>query len=203
MAEHLIKKLSQADMVLVAIYNAAKGTTRQVPYEEIVIESWRTFPFSFGLRNHPEYPDSSDIHKRIYQNLKPQGLVITLGNKIFRLTDKGVSKAENLTNALKSVKVDKEKHKLSREAERYLTYAITSQAYSLWKAGEKEKLIDYDVKLFFQFSTGTKVEGRKQKVTFATETIEEAIKDGIREAVELRALSKYLIVKFSYLLEEG
>ena len=74
-----LRQFTQAEKVLVALYRAANGTTAQVPYEEIVIQAWRDFPQTFSLRNHPEHPDSSDIHKRIYQTLKPKGLVIALG----------------------------------------------------------------------------------------------------------------------------
>src|SRR5665811_1964919 len=73
--------LTQSDMVLVSMARAAKGTTDRIPYEEIVLQAWRDFPQAFSLRSHPEHPDASDIHKKLYQTLKPAGLVASLGNK--------------------------------------------------------------------------------------------------------------------------
>ena len=97
------KKLSQTEMILISLYRVAEGTTEKVPEEEIVIEAWKKFPHSFSLRNHPEYPEGSAVSKRMADKLKPQGLVIGLGDNIFRLTDKGIKKAENILPALGNV----------------------------------------------------------------------------------------------------
>src|SRR5262245_42201837 len=73
-------KLSQPEMVLVSMYRASGGRTERIPYEEIVVRAHRDFPEAFSLRNYPQFPDASDIHKKLYQALKPNGLVVTLGD---------------------------------------------------------------------------------------------------------------------------
>ena len=83
--KQLARPLTQSEMLLISFYRSSGGTTSKVPYEELVLQAWRDFPQTFSLRNHPEHPDASDMHKTLYQALKPQGLVIPLGNKIFRL----------------------------------------------------------------------------------------------------------------------
>jgi hypothetical protein len=67
-----------------------------VPYEELVLQARRDYPEAFSLRNHPEHPDASDIHKRLYQTLKPAGLIVSVGSKVFRLTEAGVNRAKEL-----------------------------------------------------------------------------------------------------------
>lgn len=42
---------SRADMVLLAMNKASKGTTAKIPYEEIVINAWKAFPEAFSLRS--------------------------------------------------------------------------------------------------------------------------------------------------------
>jgi hypothetical protein len=85
----LRRNTSRADQVLAALYNAANGTTESVAYEEIVLSAWRLFPEAFSLRNHPEYPDASDVHKPLYSTLRANGLVEPVGDKRFRLTNEG------------------------------------------------------------------------------------------------------------------
>src|SRR5438067_2194698 len=77
--------LAQHEMILLALAHAANWTTAKVPYEDLVLQAWQAFPHAFSLRNHPEHPDASDIHKRLYQSLRPAGFVVSLGNKVFRL----------------------------------------------------------------------------------------------------------------------
>ena len=67
-----------------------------MPYEDLVLQAWRDYPEAFSLRNHPEYPDASDIHKKLYQSLRSNGFVVSLGNKFFRLTEEGVANASAL-----------------------------------------------------------------------------------------------------------
>ena len=51
-----IDDLSQAKMVLLAIYRVSKSFGNRVPFEEIVLQAWKDFPEQFSLRNHPEFP---------------------------------------------------------------------------------------------------------------------------------------------------
>ena len=93
-------KLTQPEMVLLSMYRVSHGTTQKIPYEELVLQAWRDYPEAFSLRNYPEYPDGSDIHKKLYNGfLKTDNLVLSLGDKNFRLTEKGVSRASELLSS--------------------------------------------------------------------------------------------------------
>lgn len=95
------EQLTVSEQVLIALAVASGGTTDAVPYEEIVIASWRRFPGRFSLRNHPEYPDASDQHKQLYGSLKRAGFVTAIeGAKAFRLTDRGLEQAVRLDPSL-------------------------------------------------------------------------------------------------------
>jgi hypothetical protein len=202
--EIINKKLSQTEMILVSLYRAARGTTEKIPEEEIVIEAWKQFPHAFSLRNHPEYPEGSSVSKRMADKLKPQGLVIGLGDNIFRLTDKGIIKARKIISALENVpNLERTAYRhLSRDEENFINHALKTQAFSAWRKNQKGTLIDYDVKLFFKFSTGTKVEERSFKVKFALDSIKKAVDLGINQAGELQQLSAYLLDNFKELFRE-
>jgi hypothetical protein len=73
--------LSHAEMILLAIHRVANGTTNRVPFESIVLQSWQDFPQEFSLNNHPEYPDSYVVSKRLYSDLITKRLVVSLRNQ--------------------------------------------------------------------------------------------------------------------------
>jgi hypothetical protein len=199
------RSLTQPEMVLVSFYRVAKGMTAKVPYEELVLQAWRDFPEAFSLRNHPEHPDASDIHKKLYQSLKSTGLVVSLGNKVFRLTEKGLAQARDLIAEVEGQRPVpiQEKLRLARDEQRFIEHALRSRAFTTWRATEKDKLVDYDARLFFQFSTGTAVAERKRKVEFAQEAITKAVAVGIDGAIDLDELATFLLQRFNELLQEA
>jgi hypothetical protein len=194
-------KLSKAQMLLISFFRVSEGTTSKVPYEELVIQAWRDFPESFSLRNHPEHPDASDIHKALYQSLKTSGLIVPLGNKVFRLTDKGVRQASQLLASAGEKTPDErvEEGRLARSEEAFIKRAVQSRTFSTWEAGQSVKLVDYDARMFFQFSTATPVDERKRRLDFARESIEKAQRLNMEHADELANLAQYLVEKFPQL----
>jgi hypothetical protein len=83
----------------------------------------------------------------------------------------------------------------------FIDKARTSRAYAVWKSGRKEDLIDYDVKLFFQFGTTTPFADRRVKVALANEAIAKACSLGIEGSDDLLALAKFMQDKYAKLLQ--
>ena len=189
-------------MVLLALAHAASWSTRKVPYEDIVLQAWRDFPGEFSLRNHPEHPDASDIHKRIYQTLRPKGFAVSLGNKVFRLTDLGLDNARELDSSLKTSAPPAPRARLARNEQAFLEQVLGSRAFSTWMSGESDRLIEHDARIFFQFSTGTPIAERRLRVKFADETLAKAEALDVHSARDLAALSAFLKDGFHNLLED-
>lgn len=193
-------------MVLVALARVSGWTTKRVPYEELVLQAWRDYPDTFSLRNHPEHPDASDIHKRLYQTLKPAGLIVSVGSKVFRLTDSGVSRAQELEARGRGTQPSAEsgdtKARLGREEQSLLNHARASRAYQTWTAGEADQLIDYDARMFFQFSTGTERVDRRRRVAASLAALRKAADLGIQESHDLLELAEHLAHHFAALLED-
>lgn len=192
--------LTQADQALIAFHRAANGSTERVPYEEIVLQAWRDFPESFSLRNHPEHPDASDIHKKLYQTLKPGGYVVSLGNKVFRLTDAGVARAAALLE--QSTRSTSQRTRLSREDDRLFQHALKSRALEKWESERASEIIDYDARLFFQFSTGTPKKDRRLRLKAMLDMTACAAELDQPKAEELRLLATFLHESFRPLFEE-
>ncbi|MEK6754069.1 MAG: hypothetical protein AABZ00_17555 [Chloroflexota bacterium] len=200
-----LDELSHADKVLISLYRASNGKTERVPFETLVLNAWKNFPIDFGLPNHPEHPDSSVIAKRLYSDLITKRLVISLKNKVYRLTEKGVVEAESILGLAKTKKENKKKLTdilLNRDEEQFLENALKSKTFLVWKKGNKQDLIDYDVRVFFQFSTGTPIKERKRRVETAEDAIQKAIKLQLPEIDELKNLFAFLTQRFPQLFQE-
>ncbi len=196
--------LSHADKVLIALYRVSNGTTDRVPFENLVLQAWRDFPLDFGLPNNLQYPDSSVISKRLYSDLITKRLVVSLRNKVYRLSDKGINEAQRI---LGLVNVNDESKKkidvlLNRDEELFLDNALRSKTFSVWKRGNSQDLIDYDVRVFFQFSTGTPIKERKRRVETAGDALKKALVLRLPEANELKELFDFLVQKFPQLFQE-
>ncbi|SRR5581483_402140 len=196
------RELAQHEMVLLSFARAAGWSTKKVPYEELVLQAWRDYPHAFSLRNHPDHPDASDIHKRLYANLKAEGQIVSLGNKIFRLTDKGVGAAQALQAALDGVAAPGTGERLGREEQMFLSQAARSRVFQAWKAGAGDDLIDYDAGVFFGFTTGTPPAERKRRVELAMGALAKARDLGEENASELHALGAFLAERFADLLKD-
>lgn len=194
---------TQAEMILIAIYRVASGTTNRVPFESIVIQVWRDFPPHFSLSNHPEYPDSYSVSKRLYSDLITKRLVVSLRKQVYRLTSKGLRLAQQLEETKSKIKDSPIPVSwLHTDEEEFLQHALRSRTYLAWKQGKGKDLINYDARVFFQFSTGTPVKERKRKVENAKEAIEKAVINGLPDGSSLHSLFEFLVGKFPELFEE-
>lgn len=197
--------ISQAKMVLLAAYKVSQIVGRRIPFEELVLQAWKDYPDQFSLRDHPEHPDSYRVYNRIYTTLITERWLVSLRKQIYRLTDRGIELARELEQR-KSIKDQKEKPKpkhFTRDEEEFLNYAIKSRALIAWKQNKRTDLIDYDARVFFQFSTGTPFRERKRKLENARDAIEKAVALGIPDAAALNELFHFFVHKFPSLFEES
>src|SRR5437899_10524250 len=92
------RTLSKARKILAVMFEPARGQSRPLHYEDIVVLAFRKHPQDFQLRGYPEYPDSSDLHKPLYA-MKREGLVRSASDKSFMLTARGLEMARELLGA--------------------------------------------------------------------------------------------------------
>lgn len=134
------------EKILIAMYELSEGTTATLKYEDIVVAAFKRFPSEFALRGHPEYPDSSDIHKPLYGPLKRQGFV-RAANKTFALTERGVEFAAKLAGRGSSGGGSPDR--IDRTNKLELDRMFQSDALRFFLDGRPNKILDTD---FYQFA---------------------------------------------------
>lgn len=197
---------SRPEKILLAIHALSSGTTRPCRYEDIVVKAFELFPKEFQLRGHPQYPDSSDIHKPLYGPLKRQGLV-RAAHKNFALTDKGLTRAEELSGSGKTTgkgsSPAKIQERLTRDMASEIARLTQSQAAQLFVSGEKDQILDTDFYSYIGVTVRTAVTrrndflGRLNSVTDAVETAVRIDPTPVHKA--LFELHGFLMEKFAKL----
>gem|GEM_PF-2738499 len=141
-------------MILLAIYKVARGTTRLCAYEDVVVEAWKLFPQEFGLRGYAtKYPDSSDLHKPLYGPLKRDGYV-RVQNKKFGLTDSGLAAAEHLRQPDEGERP--ELGRVRRDQRIEIDRLAKKPSVALLEQGRGNELVDTDLYDFYGVTVRTK-----------------------------------------------
>jgi hypothetical protein len=152
------------------------------------------FPDEFALRGHPEYPDSSDVHKPLYGVLKRQGLIKS-AQKQFALTARGVQVAEKLVlGAGDTLEKNRSPERLSRDVQLELDRMLSVEAFRLFAAGEKERILDTD---FYTFLGCTVRTGRNDFIG-RMNACDAAIKAAVQLEKPSLATARHLAELFRY-----
>ena len=172
------------------MYELCDGKPKSLQYEDIVVTAFKHYPQDFQLRGHPEYPDSSDIHKPLYK-MKKDGLVRS-ANKRFQLTERGVEVARQLSHSEKANEERLTKSEVS-EIDRILKCA----AFRLFQEGRSAQILDTD---FYDYLGATvrtgnsDFLGRLENVSSALKA--HALKQHNEISAALQSLHGFLINKF-------
>lgn len=164
--------------ILVAMHRLSQGRAVLLDYDDIVVEAFKMFPDEFALRKHPEYPDSSDIHKPLYGALKKQGMVRS-ADKRFALTPRGVEAAERLIavagNLLESAPSP---GRLTRDVEDQIDRMLASDAFRLFRDSEQDRILDTDFYAFLGCTVRTEPATFIGRLASSREAIEVAVELG-------------------------
>lgn len=185
------RTLSKAQKILAAMFELARGHSKPLHYEDIVVFAFRKHPQDFQLRGYPEYPDSSDLHKPLYA-MKRDGLVRSASDKSFLLTARGIEVARELIGAAETPH-----DRLTKQEENEIKRITKSPAFDLFQRGEAAKLLDTD---FYDY-LGASVRTPKGDFLGRLTVVEEAVrahqaKINDRLSETLSALHKRMVDHF-------
>ncbi len=156
---------------MLVIYEISNGTKKNLKYEDIVVAVFKKFNDDFHLRGYVEYPDSGDlVHKPLY-DFRKRGLV-EASSKVFSLTDRGLSYAEQLVGLTKGKNVGSN-GRLSRFTETELSRIENLEGFALFIKGEEQKITDTD---FYNY-LGVTPRTPKNDFLGRIETVESAVKE--------------------------
>jgi hypothetical protein len=185
-----VQALSKPQKILAVMFYLCRGEHRTLQYEDIVVAAFKRYPEDFQLRGYPQYPDSSDIHKPLYE-MKSQGLVRS-ANKTFELTQRGLEVASKLVHTKAE-----DKSRLTKQEENEINRILNSAAFRLFREGRKESVLDTDFYEYLGITVRTSradCYGRLSNVEHAIAGHEKKRADDFSPA--LRSLHDFLISKF-------
>lgn len=192
---------TRLEKILLAIYELSKGSTRPCRYEDIVVKAFELFPSDFQLRGHPQFPDSSDIHKPLYGPLKREGLVRG-ADKMFCLTEKGLTKVKTLTRPGKKDQPEGSE-RFTRDLTHEIERLISTNAWRLFCEGNQDKILDTD----FYVYLGVTVRTDRNSFLGRAHSVEDAVKlaakiDPQAMHLKLEELHNYLLKKFEMIIKK-
>jgi hypothetical protein len=185
-----VQTLSKPQKILGVMFDLCRGENKALQYEDIVVAAFKRYPEDFQLRGYPQYPDSSDIHKPLYE-MKSQGLVRS-ANKTFELTQRGLEVASKLVHS--NVK---DKDRLTKQEENEIHRVLNSAAFRLFQEGRKESILDTDFYEYLGITVRTSranCYGRLNNVEHAITAHAKKRADNLSPA--LQSLHEFLISKF-------
>lgn len=182
------------EKILMAIYHL--GPEKMHTYEDIVVSAFEHFPEDFGMRGHPEYPDSSDVHKPLYKELKAAGFVLARAKR-FRLTPAGVEHARALVDGGSAARPTESVGRIDRDTATEIKRLTKSQAAERYATGNFGSVIDIDFHEFFQTSVRIGDRDFQGRLAQVKQVIAKGIAGGSREAAALERVRVALLERFS------
>ena len=159
--------------ILIVLYKFYMKKEFKVTYEDLIVACFKEFPDTFSLKNYREYPDSNSINKKIYDSLKPKGLIV-IKNLVISLSNHGIETSSKLfdyinTNTTTSLKTltSKEKTELKR--------LVSTKGFEFYLTDNEYEILDIDVYDFFQISVRTKKSDIKNRVSIINALLEKSL----------------------------
>lgn len=190
-----MQALSRPQKILAVMFELSQGDVTALQYEDIVVAAFKRYPEDFQLRGYPQYPDSSDVHKPLYE-MKQQGLLRS-ANKTFELTARGIEVASRLVHSERETK-----DRLTKLEENEIGRIVNCAAFKLLQEGRKEAILDTD---FYEY-LGVTVRTSRANCLGRLSNVEHAIaaheqKRGDALSSTLRVLHELLLSKFKTEIE--
>ena len=185
-----MRALTKPQKILAVMFDLCHGEAKALQYEDIVVSAFKKYPEDFQLRGYPEYPDSSDIHKPLYE-MKRAGLV-RAANKTFQLTQQGLEAAQRLMHSTSS-----DKKRLTKSEEGEINRIVNSAAFQLFQDGRRDSILDTDFYEYLGVTVRTSdgdFWGRMRNVEQAVKAHKNKRRDALSSALD--QLHRFLVSKF-------
>lgn len=185
-----MKALTKPQKILAVMFDLCNGEAKALQYEDIVVSAFKKYPEDFQLRGYPEYPDSSDIHKPLYE-MKRAGLV-RAANKTFQLTAQGIEAARQLMHSSAS-----DKKRLTKAEESEINRIVNSAAFQLFQEGRQDSILDTDFYEYLGVTVRTSdgdFWGRMRNVEQAVRAHKTKRRDSLSSVLD--QLHQFLLTKF-------
>lgn len=194
-------KLSRPNKILLVMYELSNKRKKSLRFEDIVVALFKQYKEDFHMRGYPQYPDSEGVGKELYRNQKREGLV-EYGNKVFSLTEKGLSFAKELKGGLTNKKITSS-IRLPRYVDREISRVKNLEGFLLFLSGKKENILDTDFYNYLGVTARTEKANFLGRLGVLRESMEEIGNHIKTEPLyeKILAYHEYLINKFGNIIE--
>jgi hypothetical protein len=179
-------ELSKAEKLLVAAGRLAGEGRTQFSAEDLIVQAHREFPNDFSIKGYPDYPNSNAVLTQIMGKKAPlivRGWLEKTGAKQYRLTPKGLHDLNQMdSDGDGTVSVH-----IERVLEESLGSLLTSSAYDLFKAGQKDQITFHQ---FCRFA-GLSARDKWQKVAGKLSSLEHLVQEATKIGESGNGLSLY------------
>jgi len=190
------RTLSKSQKILAVMFELARGQSKPLHYEDIVVLAFRKHPQDFQLRGYPEYPDSSDLHKPLYA-MKREGLVRSASDKSFMLTARGLEVARELVGTGETPH-----DRLTKQEENEIKRITKSPAFDLFQIDQTAKILDTDFYDYLGASVRTPKGDFLGRLAIVEETVQaHQAKINDRLSDKLSALHTWMVDRFQHEIE--
>jgi hypothetical protein len=193
-------KVSKSDKILYTIFRISNGKAVPVKFEDIIVETYKTFKKDFNLINYPQYPDSDIFRREIYFGLRQKGF-ITINNRICLLTNLGISRGNEISLIFKNKKYKKESNSkiiYNNEIKRI----IQLPGFQLYLSKQENKLIDKDFYDLYKATVRTPSLELLGKISQLNNVISELRKKDAKLYEQINNYSEFLKIKYSNITRE-
>ena len=197
--EHVseLEKLSTVNLII-WIIGRSSDLNLILSLEDITLEAWLINPKKHSLRGYPQFPDSFNVIKRVYDMKGRNGWLDGTSTGGFKLSQKAKLKYKDIVidvlnedTKILSNKLGDDRTISSIDEAPYKRL-IKTPAYSKFVSGKKNEIVETDYLQFFGVNWHQKpayIEGKIKNIELVVDTFK--AKDEV-----LNELHKYLIGKF-------
>lgn len=193
--------LSRVEKILITLFDLSDGKKRNIRFEDLVVALFKKYPDHFHLKGYSEFPDSESVNNALYHNLKKKGL-ISYGNKVFSLTDRGFA----VTGELKEIvngKIVQKIFRFPKFVEGEIRRIKSLDGFRLFLRGNLEKILDTDFYNYFGVSVRTEKNEFLGRLSTMHDLIEVLQKKSPKDRIdnELINYHKFIVSKFKDMVD--
>ena len=150
---NIYSKITLNDLVVYSIYTLHKQRS-EIAAEDVISACFTLFPKRFSLQKYPQWPDSAVVRRR-WGDCKSKGYLRGSAVKGFKLTARGIKRAEKLEKSLGKVRLRPARvarntvhSELKSRARKYVRSIERSEAYTRYKKRLEINEFDFRSLLF-------------------------------------------------------
>jgi hypothetical protein len=184
------------EKILSSAYDLEERGQSPFSAEALIVNSWKKFPNTFGLKGYTElYPDSNKVLSCIMgeRGLARRGWLTKMGQKLYQLTREGRQVVQRLNQAGETLPAPAAQIKISRDHEKFMLGLLGSSAVQKYEEGLKDELTFADACRFWGISEnlhGDALSAKLDRLRGVIAEVERVVGTGTAELSNGRSISK-------------